>query len=117
MFFRVLGVTSLVAVVATNTSRVVHPQDRYHTKKEEQQTSNYNHNHYNVHPHYQFQYQLKPKYPAFTRYSQGHLIKSSPEELAEFKSSTLVNARKLDLVYLINGLTRLTRNYNKIFFR
>ncbi|PKY24503.1 hypothetical protein RhiirB3_413070 [Rhizophagus irregularis] len=71
MLFRVLGVTSLVAVVATNTSRVVHPQDRYHTKKEEQQTSNYNHNHYNVHPHYQFQYQLKPKYPAFTRYSQG----------------------------------------------
>ncbi|CAG8596575.1 22093_t:CDS:2 [Rhizophagus irregularis] len=34
MFFRVLGVTSLVAVVATNTSRVVHPQDRYHTKNQ-----------------------------------------------------------------------------------
>ncbi|GES92911.1 hypothetical protein GLOIN_2v1600807 [Rhizophagus clarus] len=70
MWGRLLGASSFIAVVATNTSRVVHPQDRYHTKKEEQQPSNYHHNHYNNHPHYQFQYQLKQKYPAFSRYGQ-----------------------------------------------
>ncbi|RIA85060.1 hypothetical protein C1645_831352 [Glomus cerebriforme] len=71
MSVRLLGASSFLAVIATSTSRVVHPRqeqnrNNYHSKKEEQQNSSH---HYN-HPHYQFQYQLKPKYPAFSRYGQ-----------------------------------------------
>ncbi|GBC06300.1 hypothetical protein RclHR1_06750004 [Rhizophagus clarus] len=114
MWARFIGASSIVAVFVTNTSKVSHPQERYHTKKEIQ-TSDY-HPHYNNHPHYQFQYQFKPTYPAFSRYAQTVDISESSNFTKKHKSNgSKSSKRSINLTFLKQKVIRLTRKKRKKF--